>query len=164
MTIRLWRKPMQGVYVTGSADETKALAGEFAAKLKRGITLCLFGDLAAGKTTFTQGLGEYFGLDRMTSPTYTIVSEYPLQNAHDHIRTIYHIDLYRLKSHWEIKAFDLAEVWIDPANLTVIEWPDRLENYLPKDRYEIKFKNLGVSSREINISAKGGSAFGRKLI
>ena len=142
---------MQGVYVTGSAEETKELAKEFAAKLKQGTTLCLFGELAAGKTTFTQGLGEYFGITRLTSPTYVIVAEYPLKTTHNHITTLIHIDLYRLKSRWETKAFDLDEIWSDPANLTVIEWSDRLENYLPKDRYEIRFKNLGVSSREINI-------------
>lgn len=142
---------MQGVYVTGSAEETKELAREFAGKLKVGITLCLFGELAAGKTTFTQGLGEYFGISRMTSPTYTIVAEYPLEVTHDHLKTLYHIDLYRLKSHWEAKAFDLTEIWSDKSNLVVIEWPERLEDYLPKSRSEIRFKNLGVSSREINI-------------
>lgn len=142
---------MQGTYVTGSAEETKELAREFAGKLKRGITLCLFGELGTGKTTFTQGLGEYFGLIRMTSPTYTIVQEYPLAVSHDHIRTLYHIDLYRLKSVWELKAFDLAEIWSDPANLIALEWPDRLENYFPKDRYEIRFKNVGATAREINI-------------
>ena len=142
---------MQGVYVTGSAEETKELAKEFAGKLKQGITLCLFGELAAGKTTFTQGLGEYFGITRMTSPTYVIMAEYPLKITHDHIKTLYHIDLYRLKSRWEIKSFDLDEIWSDPTNLTVIEWPDCLENYLPKDRYEIRFKNDGATTREIDI-------------
>lgn len=142
---------MQGVYVTGSAEETKDLAREFAGKLKEGITLCLFGELAAGKTTFTQGLGEYFGITRMTSPTYTIVAEYPLKVTHDHLKSLYHIDLYRLKSHWEANAFDLTEIWSDTSNLVVIEWPERLEDFLPKSRYEIRFKNLGVSSREINI-------------
>ena len=142
---------MQGVYITGSAEETKELAKEFAGKLKKGTTLCLFGELAAGKTTFTQGLGEYFGITRLTSPTYVIVSEYPVKTTHDHIKTLYHIDLYRLKSHRETKAFDLSEIWSDPANLTVIEWSDRLEDYLPKDRYEIRFKNAGANTREINI-------------
>lgn len=142
---------MQGVYVTGSAEETKELAREFAGKLKEGITLCLFGELAAGKTTFTQGLGEYFGITRLTSPTYVIVAEYPLKTTRDHIKTLYHIDLYRLKSRWESKSFDLPEIWSNPDNLTVIEWSDRLGGYLPKDRYEIRFKNLDASSREINI-------------
>lgn len=142
---------MQGVYVTGSAEETKQLAREFAVKLKKGVTLCLFGELATGKTTFTQGLGEFFGLSRMLSPTYTIIRQYPLSVKHDHLKTFYHIDLYRLKSISEARSFDLSELWSDPANLVVVEWSNRLDDYLPKDRYEIRFENLGTSSREINI-------------
>jgi|CXWL01.1.fsa_nt_gi tRNA threonylcarbamoyladenosine biosynthesis protein TsaE len=142
---------MEGIYVTGSAEETKSLAREFAGGLKEGITLCLHGDLAAGKTTFTQGLGEYYGLDRMTSPTYVIVRQYPLSLPENPIKTFYHVDLYRLKNYWEIKAFDLDELWDRSENLIVIEWPQRLESYLPKSRYEINFKNLGVEAREITF-------------
>lgn len=142
---------MEGVYVTGSAEETKQLAREFAAKLKKGTTLCLFGELAAGKTTFTQGLGEFFGISRMLSPTYTIIRQYPLSVKHDHLKTLYHIDLYRLKSISEARSFDLSELWSDPANLIVVEWSDRLDDYLPKDRYEIRFKNEGVDAREITF-------------
>lgn len=142
---------MEGIYVTGSAEETKELARQFAKELKEGITLCLHGELAAGKTTFTQGLGEYYGIDRMTSPTYTIVHQYPVVSPTSKIKTFYHVDLYRLKNYWEIKAFDLAELWDDKSNLIVVEWPERLENYLPKSRYEINFKIISSDSREITI-------------
>ncbi len=142
---------MQGTYVTGSAEETKSLAQEFARQLKAGITLCLHGELAAGKTTFTQGLGEYYGLTRMTSPTYVIVNQYPVAPPEGLIKTFFHVDLYRLKNYWEIKAFDLDEHWDSPENLVVIEWPERLETYLPKSRYEINFKNIGTEAREISL-------------
>lgn len=140
---------MEGIFVTGSAAETKALAKEFAGKLKEGITLCLTGELGSGKTTFTQGLGEYYGLTRMTSPTYIIVSQHEVNLSESKIKTLYHVDLYRLKNYWEIKAFSLDELWDDKSNLIVVEWPERLENYLPKSRYEIKFKNLAQDAREI---------------
>lgn len=140
---------MEGTFITGSAEETKTLAKEFARGLKQGITLCLYGDLAAGKTTFTQGLGEYFGLDRLTSPTYIIVHQYPVTTSETKIKTFYHVDLYRLKSYWEIKAFSIDELWNDQANLIVVEWPERLEDYLPKSRYEIKFRVLSPDTREI---------------
>ncbi len=142
---------MEGTYVTGSAEETKDLAKKFAKELKEGITLCLHGELAAGKTTFTQGLGEYYGLDRMTSPTYVIVHQYSVTPPESLIKTFYHVDLYRLKNYWEIRAFDVDELWSDKSNLIVVEWPERLETYLPKSRYEINFKNLGVDSREITV-------------
>ena len=142
---------MEGTYITGSAEETKLIAKEFAQDLKEGITICLQGDLGAGKTTFTQGLGEYFGLDRMTSPTYVIVHNYPIVIPDAKIKAFYHVDLYRLKSYWEIKAFSIDELWDDKNNLIVVEWPERLESFLPKSRYEIKLKNLGLDAREITI-------------
>lgn len=151
---------MEGSFVTGSAQETKELARQFAKKLKKGITLCLYGDLAAGKTTFTQGLGEYFGIDKMLSPTFVFVRQYKLKETFDHVKYLYHIDLYRLKSIDETKSFDLPEIWSDPANLVVIEWPDRLDGFLPTDRYDIRFKTAEPESREITFEAKG-SVFSR---
>lgn len=142
---------MEGIYITGEAEETKALAKKFAQELKEGTTLCLHGELASGKTTFTQGLGEFYGIDRMTSPTYVIVHQYPFVSPESKIKTFYHVDLYRLKNYWEIKAFDLAELWDDKSNLIIVEWPERLEGYLPKSRYEINFKIISPDSREITI-------------
>ncbi len=142
---------MEGTYITGSAEETKALATEFAKELKEGITVCLHGELAAGKTTFTQGLGEFYQIDRMTSPTYVIVHQYPVKVPESVIKTFYHIDLYRLKSIWEIKAFDIDELWSDKSNLIVVEWSERLEDHLPKSRYEINFKTISVDAREITF-------------
>lgn len=141
---------MEGTYVTGGAEETKSLAIEFAKELKEGITLCLHGELATGKTTFTQGLGEHYGLGRMTSPTYVIVHQYPIITQTP-IKAFYHVDLYRLKSYWEIKAFDLDEYWSEKSNLVVIEWPERLEDHLPKSRYEINFKTIAPDAREITF-------------
>src|SRR5471032_946788 len=58
---------------TASADETRALAAEFAATLPPDTTLALHGDLGVGKTTFVQGLARGFGVtDAVTSPTFTI--------------------------------------------------------------------------------------------
>ena len=143
---------MEGIYVTGSAEETKTLAKKFAQELREGITLCLHGQLAAGKTTFTQGLGEFYGIDRMTSPTYVIVHQYPIDHDGTKIKTFYHVDLYRLENHTEIKSFSIDELWDDKSNLIVVEWPERLENYLPKSRYEINFKTISTDVREITFN------------
>src|SRR3989344_7728414 len=142
---------MEGIYFTSSAEETKALAMKFAKEFKEGTTLCLHGELAAGKTTFTQGLGEFFGIEKMTSPTYTIVHQYPVASPESKIKTFYHVDLYRLKNYWEIKAFDMDELWDDRSNLIMIEWPERLDGYFPKSRYEINFKIISTDTREISF-------------
>lgn len=88
-------------------------------------TILLKGDLGAGKTTFTQFLLEVLGSkDTVTSPTYTIVNQYDTPNG-----TVYHFDLYRLKTAEEV--FDIGmEEYLEEAYLNIIEWPEIFEEYL----------------------------------
>lgn len=141
---------MDQLFVSASTKETQALAQEIAARLEKGTTICLYGPLAAGKTTFTQGLASYFGLTRLVSPTYLIMREYPV-TTHPLIKTLFHLDLYRLNTIDEIKAFDVEEIWSDPSNLLVIEWPEKFIDILPKKRIDIHFKATGDDQREIKI-------------
>ncbi|KKT69121.1 MAG: hypothetical protein UW64_C0004G0043 [Microgenomates group bacterium GW2011_GWC1_44_37] len=115
---------MEQLFVSSSTEETQEIAGRLASGLEKGTTLCLYGSLAAGKTTFTQGLAYFFGISRLVSPTFIIMRQYPV-NSHPVIKTLYHLDLYRLNSIEEIKAFDVEEIWSDPTNLLVIEWPEK---------------------------------------
>ena len=127
---------MEHLFVSGSAEETQQIASKLASGLEKGATICLYGTLAAGKTTFTQGLASSFGISRLVSPTFIIMREYPVA-AHPIIKTLYHLDLYRLNSVEEIKAFDVEEIWSDPASLLVIEWPEKFVDILPKNRIDI---------------------------
>ena len=141
---------METTLVATSYEETREIAQNFAKKLEKGTTICLYGELAAGKTTFTQGIGKELGLDRLVSPTFLIMRQYPIEN-HPVIKTLYHLDLYRLDSIEDIKAFDVEEIWSSPENLLVIEWPEKFKEYLPKKRYDIFFKQNGENEREIRI-------------
>ena len=77
---------------TENEEQTMAIAKQLAESLEPGMTLLLEGDLGAGKTTFTKGIGEGLGVKRIiTSPSYTIIREYQ-----DGRLPLYHIDLYRL--------------------------------------------------------------------
>jgi len=106
--------------------------------------------LAAGKTTFTQGLASFLGISRLVSPTFIIMRQYPV-DSHPIIKTLYHLDLYRLDSVEDIKAFDVEEIWSDPDNLLVIEWPEKFTDILPKKRVDIFFKATADNEREIKI-------------
>ena len=141
---------MEQLFVTSSARETQAIALNLAFGLEKGTTICLYGALAAGKTTFTQGLASFFDIPRLVSPTFIIMREYPITN-HPIIKSLYHLDLYRLGSISEIKAFDVEEIWHDPANLLVIEWPEKFMEILPKKRIDIFFKATAENQREIKI-------------
>lgn len=141
---------METTFVSTSYEETREIAQKFVSKLETGTTICLYGELAAGKTTFTQGIGKAFGIERLVSPTFLIMRQYPVTN-HPIIKTLYHLDLYRLNSVEDIKAFDVEEIWSSPENLLVVEWPEKFKEYLPPKRYDIFFKANGENEREIKI-------------
>jgi len=141
---------MEKTFISTSYKETQEIAQKFALGLEKGTTICLYGELAAGKTTFSQGIGKAFGIERLVSPTFLIMREYPVKN-HKVINTFFHLDLYRLDSIDDIKAFDVEEIWSRPENLLIIEWPEKFKDYLPKNRYDIFFKANGENEREIKI-------------
>jgi len=141
---------METTLISSSYEETREIAKKFAEKLKKGTTVCLYGQLAAGKTTFTQGIGIAFGIKRLVSPTFLIMRQYPVTN-HPIIKMLYHLDLYRLNSIEDIKSFDVEEIWSSPENLLVIEWPEKFMKNLPKERFDIYFKANGENERDIKI-------------
>lgn len=142
---------MEKVFISHSDQETKKLAQELGASLKTGLTICLGGEMAAGKTTFSQGIGLAFGISRMVSPTFMIMREYPITN-HPIIKRLFHIDLYRLQTVEEIKAFNLEELWSDPSHLLLIEWPEIANELLPENRLNVNIKDSGYDQREITVT------------
>lgn len=94
------------------------LAARLATLLRAGDLLVLTGDLGAGKTTFTQGLGEALGVrGPITSPTYVVSREHPsLVKGPD----LVHVDAYRLGGADEIDDIDLDTSMADAV--TVVEW------------------------------------------
>lgn len=141
---------MEKIFLSSSPEDTKAIAKDFLDSLDQGRVVCLFGKLAAGKTTFSQSLGFELGVVRMTSPTFVIMRQYSITN-HPVIKSLHHLDLYRLESPEDLKAFDLEELWSDPSNLLLIEWPEKFLEVLPKNRIDIHLKETGPTQREITI-------------
>jgi len=114
--------------MTRSADETRALAAEWALALPADVTVALHGDLGAGKTTWVQGLALGFGVSEpVTSPTFTI---YNLHRGKD--RMLAHLDAYRLESADEADQLLLEEFLVSPWCLA-IEWPERLPGWIGED-------------------------------
>ena len=120
--------------ISNSADETIELGRKIAKQLKKGMILILTGDLGAGKTKFTEGVLDYFGLtDEISSPTFTIVNEY---NTPDF--NIYHFDLYRLEDIDEFYAIG-GEEYLDKG-VSIIEWGEMIENNIPSNYLKMEFK------------------------
>jgi len=132
--------------ITNSVKETQAFAKKFAKDLRGGEVLALYGDLGSGKTAFVQGLAQGLGIRRpVTSPTFVLIREY--QAA---VLKLYHVDLYRLR---EIREIGVEEILADKKAVVAIEWPEKMEGSLPKDRtVKIRFEWLGENRRRITIT------------
>ncbi len=136
---------------THSIEETKKLAEEIAQKVNGGTVLALYGDLGAGKTTFsgflTQALGSF---SRVQSPTFVIARKYHV-NSDSEIKKIYHLDLYRIKTKDELNDLDLAQFFDDAHAVTMVEWPDIAEHLFPRSFIKIRFKYIDENSRSIYV-------------
>ena len=118
---------------TTSAAGTKAVAAAVAGQVRAGDLLVLAGDLGAGKTAFTQGLGAALGVDvPITSPTFTLAQRYE-----GRLR-VHHLDVYRLSGPEEAADLDIADLLEDDA-VTLVEWGDTIRPALPPDLLEVRF-------------------------
>lgn len=137
--------------LTENEEQTMNLAKKLTELLEPGMTLLLEGNLGAGKTTFTKGIGEGLGVKRIIkSPSYTIIREYQ-----DGRLPLYHIDLYRLD---ESEASELGlEEYFEGNGITVVEWASVAPAELPAERLEIRLKTdvNHFEQREIEISGVG---------
>lgn len=124
------------------------LAAILASMLQGGEVVALYGDLGAGKTTFTQALAKQLGVTKaISSPTYTIAKQYSAA----HGRTLYHYDLYRLDSAESLDYLDLPDK-IGAANaIIVVEWPDRAPQAWPADTIRIDFTYVDEQTRKITL-------------
>ena len=133
------------ILTVGTAEQTHALAATLGAGLEAGDLLVLTGELGAGKTTFTQGLGEGLGVRAgIISPTFVLVRIHP--NLPDGPRPggpdLVHVDAYRLASASEIDDIDLENT-MDSA-VTVVEWGRGRVEHLSESRLEVELhRQLG---------------------
>lgn len=139
-------KLSQGV-ITRSAKETQALAEELARCLEDEATLALQGNLGTGKTTFVAGLAKAWGITGpVTSPSYNLLGIYRGQ------RMLAHIDAYRLKRSEDMDDL-LIEEFIEAPYCLAIEWPERIEDWLPRDVVWLCFTEAPGNARRIQLRA-----------
>lgn len=121
-------------YISKSELDTINFAKDFAKKLKKDSIVVLNGDLGSGKTKFTEGILSFFGLENeISSPTFTIVNEYKNENA-----TIYHFDVYRLKSANDF--FDIGGEEYFENGICIIEWGEIIKSCLPENTIFVNFE------------------------
>jgi tRNA threonylcarbamoyladenosine biosynthesis protein TsaE len=137
--------------ITHSADETHAVGKTVGEWIEEKTVIALTGDLGAGKTVWVQGLARGLGVpedDYVTSPTYTLINEYPGRIP------LFHIDLYRLDDTVDIEEIGLMDI-LHGDGIVAIEWADRLRPYLPPERLDVRLTIEDDSVRKIGLSAYG---------
>jgi len=132
--------------VTRSEAETIELAENIESEKFPNMVICLNGDLGSGKTVFTKGFAGAMGIEEITSPTFTIIKEYVGELP------LYHMDVYRTDG--KIEGLGLEEYFYKNG-VTIIEWSEMIENYLPEERLDITFKITGENSRTIVVTPYG---------
>ena len=122
---------MKKTYHCHSLQDTRAAAEEIALMLKGDEVLAFFGDLGAGKTTFSRALCQALGVtDEVTSPTFAMVHEY-----HTGPFPVYHFDMYRVEG--EESLFSTGYYDYLGTGLLLIEWSENIEELLPKDAWRL---------------------------
>jgi tRNA threonylcarbamoyladenosine biosynthesis protein TsaE len=106
--------------------------------LQKHHIVCFYGEMGAGKTTFIQALLKSMGAgDEVSSPTFSIVNEYPVAGA-----LVYHFDFYRLNTLQDALNIGVEE-YLESGAICFMEWPQLVESILPKTRLEVNIKDEG---------------------
>ena len=133
--------------VVNNLSETKTLAGRLAhccSSLQSTLVIYLIGELGVGKTALAQGFIQYFGFERVKSPTYSLVESY--QNE---VINIHHMDCYRLSDPEELEFIGIREYLLS-GHLQLIEWPELGKGVIAKADISITLSGDGIQ-RKINI-------------
>jgi len=108
--------------------------------------LLFFGKMGAGKTTLIKAIAEKLGAEEnLSSPTFSIVNEHILK-----VGKLYHFDFYRISS--DVELYDLGiEEMLDSGHWCLIEWPEKVERFLPLKTTNIIINTEHNESRTIKI-------------
>ena len=122
-------------YCSNSVAETEELGAQLAARLRPGDVVAYTGDLGAGKTAFTRGIARGLGIpERVTSPTFTIVTEYEGGRL-----PLFHFDLYRLGDPEEL--FDIGwEDYLARGGVCAVEWSENVAGALEDEPIRVDIR------------------------
>ncbi|NVL89580.1 MAG: tRNA (adenosine(37)-N6)-threonylcarbamoyltransferase complex ATPase subunit type 1 TsaE [Desulfobacterales bacterium] len=140
--------------ISHSPEETARL-GEFLGKyLTDGSIIALSGELGSGKTCLTQGIARGLQVPKdlyVTSPSYTLINEYPGRFR------LFHADLYRIENPVELDEIGLDEI-MGRHDVMVIEWAEKMMEMLPDERLFILISIVDNHTRDLHLTGCGQNA------
>lgn len=142
-------------FISDSPEQTRQIAADFAKTLKAGDVVLYEGDLGAGKTAFTKGIGEALSVDdAVTSPTFAIVNEYEGRLP------LFHFDLYRLESYDDLYSIGFFD-YLTRGGIIAAEWSENIPDLAAdlddgkRAVYTVRIEKTGDNSRRILVSGVG---------
>lgn len=155
--------------ITNNFQETQEAAKDFIRQIlknpqkrERALVIALEGDLGSGKTTFAQGIAKALGIkENITSPTFVLIKKYEITppqpspyirgGRREGLKSLFHIDCYRIGKSWQLQELGFEEIINNPQNIVAIEWPEKISEILPKDRITIKFEGMDENKRKLSV-------------
>ena len=137
---------MRATIITKSPEETISLGKKISGSLKQGDIVSLIGELGSGKTTLIQGICKGLGVKRyVTSPTFVLVNIYQGRVP------VYHLDLFRLRGVQDLEGIGYED-YLYGRGIALIEWAEKIREFLPPTSIEIQLKRLAPGKRRITIN------------
>lgn len=130
-----------------SIDKIQEAARLFVNQMGDAKVFALYGQMGAGKTTFVKAVCRELGVeDVVTSPTFALVNEYTAGDG----SPVFHFDFYRVKSLEEV--YDMGfEDYLYGGALCLVEWPELVEELLPRDAVAVTIRTNADGSRSIAV-------------
>ncbi len=138
--------------ISNSSEDTLAIGRIIGETLTGGNVVALSGELGAGKTCLTQGIAQGLGVAEeyyVTSPTFTLINEYPGRIP------LYHMDVYRLSDSRDLEDMGCEEYFYGDG-VVIIEWAEKVADILPRETLVLHLEYIDSNTRKIRISCKSG--------
>ena len=141
---------MERTLIIKTERDMLGLGEQISKHLLAGGFVAFYGGLGAGKSVLCRGIAQGLLLDHLSSPTFTIVQEYPSDPP------LFHFDAYRLSDENELYAMGFED-YLDRNGLILMEWADRVPMALPEDRLDICIEGSGCESRHVRLLPHGNN-------
>ncbi len=143
------------IFMTKSAEETKAIGAQIAEKLDTGGIKCAFiamrGEMGVGKTAFTSGFASYFGITGVKSPTYAVMNQY----GRGARVKIYHFDMYRIKDEDDLYSIGYDD-YVEADGYAIVEWSENIEYAIPDGAIFVTIERVAEDENYRKITVEGG--------
>lgn len=135
-------------YHISSEAEMLALGKRLSQYLKNGSFVALNGEMGSGKSVFARGIGNGLGIESLSSPTFSIVHEYPTTPP------LFHFDVYRIQDEFELEGIGFSD-YLNRNGIIIMEWAELVPDVLPAERLEVSIKRADDRCRLVSVFSYG---------